>query len=164
MDIFKKGGALHLNNLESPTTKDALCQVWLKNGPVELLNLSIYLRFFVIISPLERVGPSFEQTWIPYAQGCIVPSLVEIGPVVPEKKIFKISQCISLFRYHLLLGIGRGLSFEQTWINFTHWCFVPSLVEIGPVVLEKKSLRQHDDDGQILIRKAHLSLPLAHVS
>ena len=25
-----KGGALHLNKLESPSHKDALCQVWLK--------------------------------------------------------------------------------------------------------------------------------------
>ena len=28
-------------------------------------------------------------------------------------------------------------SFEQTWINFPQGCFVQSLVEIGPVVLEK---------------------------
>ena len=27
---FEKGGALHLNKLESPLHKDALCQVWLK--------------------------------------------------------------------------------------------------------------------------------------
>ena len=33
----------------------------------------------------------------------------------------------------------NGSSFEQTWILFTQGCFVPSLVEMGPVVLEKKS-------------------------
>ena len=27
---LEKGGALHLNKLESPSSKDALCQVWLK--------------------------------------------------------------------------------------------------------------------------------------
>ena len=27
---LEKGGALHLKNLESPSPKDALCQVWLK--------------------------------------------------------------------------------------------------------------------------------------
>ena len=27
---LEKGGALHLNKLESPLLKDALCQVWLK--------------------------------------------------------------------------------------------------------------------------------------
>ena len=41
----------------------------------------------------------------------------------------------------------RGPSFEQTWITCTQRCIEPSLVEIGPVVLEKnyvnmKSLRQ----------------------
>ena len=35
--------------------------------------------------------------------------------MVPEKKIFKIGQCISLLRYYLpLIGEGRGPSFEQT--------------------------------------------------
>ena len=33
---------------------------------------------------------------------------------------------------------GGGASFEQTWIPFTQECFVPSLVEISPVVLKKK--------------------------
>ena len=42
-------------------------------------------------------GPSFEQTWIPFNQGCFVPSFVEIGPVVLENKIFKICHCIFAF-------------------------------------------------------------------
>ena len=37
------------------------------------------------------LGPSFEQTWIPFTQGCFVPSLVEIGPVILEKKIYFIN-------------------------------------------------------------------------
>ena len=36
------------------------------------------------------------------------------------------------------LGEGRRPSFEQTWIPYTQWYFVPSLFEIGPEVLEKK--------------------------
>ena len=32
----------------------------------------------------------------------------------------------------------NGSSFEQSWIPFTQECFVPNLVEIGQVVLEKK--------------------------
>ena len=28
--LLENGGALHLNNVESPSPKDALCQVWLK--------------------------------------------------------------------------------------------------------------------------------------
>ena len=43
---------------------------------------------------------------------------------------------ISLFRYYLHLEKDMAL-FEQTWIPITQGCFVPGLVESGPVVLEK---------------------------
>ena len=43
---------------------------------------------FVLWSPIwEGHGPSFEQTWIPFTQGYLVPILVEIGQVVLEKKM-----------------------------------------------------------------------------
>ena len=90
---LEKIGALHLNKIESPLPKDALCQVWLK-----LANWFWKRRFFKFpqciftisqLSPLWKWWvPSFEQTWIPFTQGCFVPSLVEIGQLVLEKKIF----------------------------------------------------------------------------
>ena len=60
---------------------------------------------------------------------------------------------------------------KKTWITFTQGGIVPSLVDIGPVVLEKKmkmwkvydsddNNNDDNDDGQILIRKSHLSLRL----
>ena len=97
--------------------------------------------FFAIsqLSPLgKRRGASFRQTWIPFTQGCFVPSLVEIGSVVLEKKIFEFRQCILVIALLSPLGEGWGPSFEQTWIPFNQGYFVPSLVKIGPVVLEKK--------------------------
>ena len=52
---FGKGGGLHLNKLESPSPKDALCQVWLKLAQWFLRRSffisSMYFRYFVIISP-----------------------------------------------------------------------------------------------------------------
>ena len=45
----------------------------------KIKNQQWYLRYFIIISPWEKRGPSFEQTWIPFTQGWFVPSLVEIG-------------------------------------------------------------------------------------
>ena len=58
----------------------------------------------------------------------------------------------------------RGPSFEQNYISFTQECFVPSLVEIGPVVLEKKikvlKLCDKDEEGQLSIRKAHLKIDI----
>ena len=52
-------------------------------------NLSMYFRYFVIISPWKRAGHLFEQTWILFTQRCFVQSLVEIGIVVLEKKMKK---------------------------------------------------------------------------
>ena len=65
-------------------------------------------------------------------------SLVENGTVVLEKKIFEFPH--SIFAISLLssLGKGQGPSFEQNKIPFTQECFVPSLVEIGSLVLEKE--------------------------
>ena len=90
--------------------KDALCQVWLKlvrwfwrirlkfwmrmlcaklswhwpsgSGEEDFTILLMYRHYFVIIS-LEKG----HDHWIPFTQGCFVPSLVEIGPVVLEKKM-----------------------------------------------------------------------------
>ena len=42
---------------------------------------------------------------------------------------------ISLLSSH---GRGRSPSLAHTWIPFTKGCFVPSSIEIGTVVLEKK--------------------------
>ena len=67
-----------------------------------------------------------------------MPSLVEICPVVLEKKIFKYFQYNLTFSLLSPLGKGRDPSLEETWIPPTQVCFVPSLVEIGPVVLEKR--------------------------
>ena len=44
----------------------------------------MYFHYFVIIYPWKRAGPFI---WINFTQGCFVPSLVEIGPVVLEKKM-----------------------------------------------------------------------------
>ena len=66
-----------------------------------------------------------------------MPCLVEIGSVVPEKRIFKFCQCI--FAISLLTSVRkkRDPLFEQTLIPFTKRYFVPKLIEIDTVVLEK---------------------------
>ena len=53
----------------------------------EILKFRQYIFTLLLLSPRgKRRGPSFEKIWIPFTQGCFVPSLVEIGPVVLEKK------------------------------------------------------------------------------
>ena len=62
-------------------------------------------------------------------------SLVEIGTVVLEQKIF-LNFAYAFFAIYLSpLGMGRGPS---NLLPFTKGCFVLSLNEIDPVDLEKK--------------------------
>ena len=49
---------------------------------------------------------TFEQTLIPFCQGCFALNLVEIGTAVLKKKILKFRQWISLFRNYLPLEKG----------------------------------------------------------
>lgn len=77
-------------------------------------------------------------------------------PIGSYKKYFKMIP--PYFCLFLIIPLHRGNdhSFDQGW-------FVPSLIEIGIiVVLEKKMWKVDNDDRQIqiLIRKAHFSLRL----
>ena len=67
----------------------------------------MYFRYFVIILHVgQGWGPSFKQTWITFTQGCIVPSLVEIDPVVPETDFF-------FYFVIVFLLFGNYLSLEK---------------------------------------------------
>ena len=62
-----------------------------------------------------RIEWLFVQTRVHFTKGCFVPSLVEIGLAVLEKKIFKCGFPISLLSP---FGKGNCPSFEQTWTCF----------------------------------------------
>ena len=77
--------------------------------------------------------------------------------MVPEALDLDISKCILTWKqldrfknkrpmghiaqdfkiFSIYFGEGHGPSFEQTWIPSTQGSFVPSLVEIGPMLLKK---------------------------
>ena len=64
---LEKGRALHLNKLESPWTKDALCQVWLKLALWFFLEKKIFkFSQWIFYLLAKGLGPSFKQTWIPF--------------------------------------------------------------------------------------------------
>ena len=71
---------------------DALCQVWLKLAQWfwrrRFLNIVNEFSLFRNYLPLEKgMALHLNKTWIPFTQGYFVQSLVEIGPVVLEKKM-----------------------------------------------------------------------------
>ena len=113
-----KGGVLHLKNLTALRSR-MICAKFGWNWPSDSREEDFFL-FFNVFSQFrnyppfgKRRSPSFEQTWIPYTKGCFVLSLVEIGPVVLEKKILKIRQCIFRFSYLSPLRKRRGPSFKK---------------------------------------------------
>ena len=78
--------ALYLNKIEIPLPEDAWCQIW--------LNLVLWFlrrRFFNFVNVFYLLegkdGTSYKLIWIPFTKGCFVPSLVEIVPLVLEKKM-----------------------------------------------------------------------------
>ena len=84
------------------------------SGGEDYFKFCQYIFAISLLSPRWKGrGPSYEQIWIPLTQGCVVPSLVEIGPVVLEKKIFKFCQYISLFRYYLPFEKGWALCMNK---------------------------------------------------
>ena len=78
-----------MNKLECSSHKNTLCKVWFNSSHWFWRRRSFKFRWciFVIISPWKRAWASFEQIWILFTQGCFVPSLVVIGPLVLEKKM-----------------------------------------------------------------------------
>ena len=66
-----------------------------------------------------------------------MPSLVEIGPVVLEKITFKFASEFPLFRFYLLLEKRAVLHLSKLKHFVSNNCFVPSIVEIGLILLEK---------------------------
>ena len=102
-----------LNKVIHTSPKDALCcSVWLKFAHwffnVILLFLN-YLPFW------KGRALHLNETWIPFTQEWFVPSLVKIGPMVPEK-ILKICQCI----FAIISPWKRARPFIWTNLNPFH--------------------------------------------
>ena len=83
--LLEKGGSLHLNKLESPSPKDALCQVWLKlamwfwrRGFFNFVNVFSLFRNYLLLekgealhlTKLESPSPkdALYQDWLKLTQ------------------------------------------------------------------------------------------------
>ena len=71
----------------------------------------MYFCFFFIIFPRKSPGPSFEQTLISFTQGCFVPSLVEIGPLVLD-----FQNSFMYFRYFVIISPWKR-AWPFIWLN-----------------------------------------------
>ena len=89
---LEKGRAPLLNKLESLSSKDALCQVLLKM--VQWFWRRGDLNFIQLFPLGTGWRTLIYQTSIPNNEESLMQSLVVIGPMILEKKIFKFRPCI----------------------------------------------------------------------
>ena len=134
ISLWKRHGPLIWTNSNSLHPR----MLFIKFG---LVILEKILKFSLYIFPLSYLslhgkgrGPSYEQIWIPFRQEFLVQSLVENGPEVFKNFV----SVFLLFHYYLPLEINITIHLNKLEILFTQGYFVPCLVEIGPLVLEKK--------------------------
>ena len=102
----------------------------------EILSMN-FQRSFIIVSPWKSARPFIWINFIPRYTMMLCAKFYWIGPSGCWEDDFLFRQCIFVNSLLSSLGKDLGSSFEQTLIPFTQECFVSSLVEIDPVVLEK---------------------------
>ena len=136
---LERGRAFPWTNLNLIHPK-MLCTKFGWNCPigsgVKFLN---FVNIFFTISLLSTLGkgrcPSFEQTWIPFTHIALRQVWLKFRPCGSGEDL-KI--LLKNFRYIKIIfpwKRAEPIIWKKTWIPFTQGYFVPSLVEIGPVVL-----------------------------
>ena len=142
----------HLNKLESRSSKDDFCQVWLKLAQwfwrTNFFNFVNVFSLFLCYLPLEKSGPFIWTNLNPLHLSMLCAKFDWKWPSGFGEDFLNLSM---YFCYIVIISPWKGwaLSYEH------QGCFLPSLVEIGPVVLEKKMKmwkvydnNDNDDDGQ----------------
>ena len=136
---------IYIHPVNSKFTTWHLCQVWLKWSQwfwrkriLKLVN--VFSQFCYLGKPICT-----EQTWIPNHPKMICAKFGWNWRSGSEEEDFFVN-VFSQVRNYLLLKKERALHLNP----FIQGCFVPSLVEIGPVVLENKltmwKVYENDDD------------------
>ena len=90
----------------------------------------------IILPKICKVTPgsSFEQTMTGWSPGCYIPSFVEIGLPIPEKKFF---EWFLPYMGMVTILVMLPASCHQIFISLYLKAFIQILVQIGIVVSEK---------------------------
>ena len=143
----------HIARLRIPLQPKMFCAKFGWNWPSGSGDEDFKLRKSIFTILWLSHAPSFEHIWIPFTQGCFVPSLVEIDPVVVEKKtkkwkvynnhessvtgdLKKMSEDTIIFWLLYLETTLKGWSFIKkkngqmnllvnTPLSLIPWCFIP---------------------------------------
>ena len=115
---FGKGLALHFNKLESPSSRDTLCHVWLK----------LAQWFWSRRWKCEKFTDGQTDRWRTTGDQ---KSSLELSAQVSFQLRWAFSS-VELKTHNL-----PSENWVKTWIHFIHQYFVPDLVVISPVVLKR---------------------------
>jgi hypothetical protein len=117
---------------------------------------------FLRLSPLWRgPGSLFELFRIPFTQGWSMPSLIEIGLLVLEKKIFKNFHCIFTLLWLSPLEEGQSPSFEEFRIPSPKNDLCQVWLKLAQRFWRRsQKYKSLQTDEQRAIRIAHLSFQL----
>ena len=138
---WKKVGPFIWTNL-NPLHPRMLCAKFRWNWPScsgeeDFLISSMYFRYFIIISPWKRAGPFFWTNLNPLYPRMLCAKFGWNWLSGSGEEDFLLSSIYFCFFVIISPWKRAGPSFKQNWISFSQRCFVPSLVEIGPIVLKK---------------------------
>ena len=127
----KKGGVFQFEQTWIHFSQECFVPVWFKY-PRRFFKISLmYFRYFIIISPWKRVRPFIWANLNLRHPRILCAKFGENWLSGSGEGDFHSFVIICSWK-------GSGPSLEQIWIPGTQAWFVPSLVEIGPVVLIRK--------------------------
>ena len=171
----EKGVALYLNKFESPPPKNALCQVWMKLAQWSLrrrffLSSSIYFNYFLIFSTWKRVWPfiwkklespspkdALCQVWLKSALTFLRRFLTFINVYLLFPYYLPLEKDVALHLNKLESPLPKnGLC--QFWGKLAQWFWRRR--RTCEKFMTTTTTTTTTDNGQILIRKAHLSFRL----
>ena len=138
---LKEDVTLHFNIFESPLYKDTLCQVWLKLAEWFLRRFLKVVNVFSLCGyylPLKKcMALNLNEFEFPSSKN----TLCHVWLKLTQRFWRRFSKVVNIFQFLLLSPLRKraGPSIVRNWIPLTQGWSVPSLVEIGPVVLENKS-------------------------
>ena len=135
---LEKGVALRLNKIESPSPKDALCQVWLKLAPW------FWRRRFLKVVNLSLLFPNYLPFWIglalhlnkfesPLPWDTLYQVWLKLAPWFWRRRSLIVVNLFLLFPNYLPFWIGLALhlkkpesplprdSFYQIWLKLVQW-------------------------------------------
>ena len=133
-----KGGTLHLNKLESPSPKDALCQVWLKLAQwfwrKRFFNFVNVFSLFRNYLTLEKGGAlHLNKLESPSSKNDLCWDWLKLAHWFWRRRFLNFVNVFSLFRNYLTLEKGEALHLNklespspkdvlcQVWLKLTQW-------------------------------------------